>query len=260
MAEEQTLTIDESQPESGQFSDEEMDSLKVGESMQEAQDNRLAGKYENAQELEKAYIELEKKLGEKTEAPEKQEEPEAKSEDKTEDKPNDKAKESTNVLEKLWDEREEGFKDDTLKELAEANPGELAKAYLKYRNDSQPKGLSDKDVNDLKGTIGGDAEYSNLIDWAEKNMTANEQAMYDSVISKGDRVACYFAIQYAHSRYRDAVGEDGRLLAGKPPSASGDVYKSQAELVSAMGDPRYDRDPAYRRDVQEKLERSDLKF
>ena len=51
MAEEQTLTMDETTPESGRFSEEEMDSLKVGEEMQEAQDTRLAGKYENAEQL-----------------------------------------------------------------------------------------------------------------------------------------------------------------------------------------------------------------
>ena len=35
---------------------DEQDSLKVGETMQEAQDNLLAGKYKNAQELEQGYI------------------------------------------------------------------------------------------------------------------------------------------------------------------------------------------------------------
>ena len=39
-----------------------------------------------------------------------------------------------------------------------------------------------------------------------------------------------------------------------------DVFRSQAELVSAMSDRRYDRDPAYRQDVIEKLDRSDLEF
>ena len=63
MAEEQTLTMDETTPESGRFSEEEMDSLRVGEEME--QQELLAGKYENAQELEKAYIELESKLGDK---------------------------------------------------------------------------------------------------------------------------------------------------------------------------------------------------
>ena len=48
------------------LSEEEQASLQVGESMQEAQDNLLAGKYKNAEELEKAHIELQKKLGEKS--------------------------------------------------------------------------------------------------------------------------------------------------------------------------------------------------
>ena len=50
------------------------------------------------------------------------------------------------------------------------------------------------------------------------------------------------------------------MLQGKAASSSGDVFRSQAELVAAMGDPRYDTDPAYRADVIEKLDASDLEF
>ena len=42
----------------------EQESLEVGEALEGAQDQLLAGKYEDAQALEKAYIELQKKLGE----------------------------------------------------------------------------------------------------------------------------------------------------------------------------------------------------
>ena len=66
-ADEQTLTMDETTPESGQFSEEEMDSLKVGEEMYREQDDMILGKYKNADELAKAHVELEKKLGERTE-------------------------------------------------------------------------------------------------------------------------------------------------------------------------------------------------
>ena len=257
MAEEQTLTMDETTPESGQFSEEEMDSLKVGESMQEAQDQRLAGKYENAQELEKAYIELEKKLGEKKPDAEAVPETENKTEEKTEEK---NSEEGPSVLDKLWDERESGFTDNTLKELAETNPGELAKSYLRYRHASQPKALSQEDVADLKSAVGGEQEYSNLISWAENNMSQQEQEMYDKIVEGGDRTACYFAIQYAYSKYKDAVGTDGKLLTGKASSMDGTQFKSQAQLVAAMGDPRYETDPAYRREVQDKLERSNINF
>ena len=256
MAEEQTLTMDESNPESGQFSEEEMDSLRVGEEMEEQ--TLLAGKYENAQELEKAYVELEKKLGGEKPDAQTVSKDESQTEEKTEEK---SSQETTGILDKLWEEKESGFTDDTLKELASTNPGELAKSYLKYRlQNEKPKGLSTSDVNDLKGTIGGEQEYSNLISWAESNMSKEEQAKYDAVIDNGDPTACYFAIQYAYSKYKDAVGTDGQLLTGKAPSMDGTQFKSQAQLVAAMGDPRYDSDPAYRREAQDKLARSNVNF
>ena len=56
------------------LSPEEQDSLAVGEQMQEAQDNLLAGKYQNAQELEQGYLELQKKLGQDEESEEESKE------------------------------------------------------------------------------------------------------------------------------------------------------------------------------------------
>ena len=50
------------------------------------------------------------------------------------------------------------------------------------------------------------------------------------------------------------------MLSGKPPKATGDVFKSQAQVVEAMSDSRYDKDPAYRQEVMEKLERSNIQF
>jgi hypothetical protein len=50
------------------------------------------------------------------------------------------------------------------------------------------------------------------------------------------------------------------MLQGKAPKTSTDVFRSQAEVVAAMSDSRYDDDPAYRQDLIAKLDRSDLKF
>ena len=49
------------------------------------------------------------------------------------------------------------------------------------------------------------------------------------------------------------------MLTGKAARAT-DAFRSQAEVVEAMSDPRYDRDPAYRQDLYDKLERSNVKF
>ena len=49
------------------------------------------------------------------------------------------------------------------------------------------------------------------------------------------------------------------MLSGKA-AQSRDAFRSQAEVVAAMNDPRYDQDPAYRQDIYDKLERSNVQF
>ena len=61
------------------------------------------------------------------------------------------------------------------------------------------------------------------------------------------------------AEYENQEGYEGRMLTGKAARAES-AFRSQAELVSAMNDPRYDRDPAYRQDLYDKLERSNVQF
>jgi len=258
----ETLTMNEAPADNPEFTPEEMDSLKVGEGMQAEQEQLLAGKYKSAEDLESAYIELQKKLGDsKEEASEENVETvsEEKEEEPKEEEP--KTKDSS-VLDTLWKQKDskDGFSDELLKELASTNPGELAKEYLRYRNANEPKGLTEENVSQLMQTAGGEERYNQIINWANKNLNANEQKMYDTVVDRGDPLACYFALQALMGRYTDAVGTDGRMIAGKPPSSAGDVFKSQAEMVKAMEDDRYNDDPAYRQAIMEKLERSNIAF
>ena len=60
----ETLTVNDTPQQEG-LTAEEQDSLQVGEQMAEQQEQLLAGKYKNAEELEQAYVELQKKLGDK---------------------------------------------------------------------------------------------------------------------------------------------------------------------------------------------------
>ena len=87
MSEEQTLSMEpvtnsENVDTVTDLSAEEKDSLLIAEDQERQQDELLAGKYKDAQELETAYKELEKKLGEKSEPV--SEEPESKTETKEE--------------------------------------------------------------------------------------------------------------------------------------------------------------------------------
>ena len=258
-----TLTYDATEPQEGEFSKEEQDSLKVGEALAEEQSKKLAGKFEDAEALEKAYIELQSKLGEpkEKEAPAKEEKTEAKEEVK-ETKEEEKPDYST-FLDDLWSESQnEKYSDEILDKLNDLKPGDVAQLYLDYRANAKETtaDLTAEQATELQKSVGGEKKYNEMLKWASSNFDEAEIDRYDKVMESGNPDAAYFAVQALAAKYNDGVGVDGQLLTGKPAKAQGDQYRSQAEVVRAMSDPRYDKDPAYRQDVYDKLERSNLQF
>jgi len=256
-----TLTYDATEPQEGEFSPEEQDSLKVGEALAEEQSKKLAGKFEDAEALEKAYIELQSKLGEpkEKEAPAKEEKTEAKEEVKEtkEEEPD------YEFLDKLWEEsKNEKYSDDLLDKLNDMKSADVAQLYLNYRSgvDSEPQELSQEQASDLQKSVGGEKQYNTMLQWASNNFDEAEISRYDKVMESGDPDAAYFAVQALAAKYNDGVGVEGKMLTGKPAKSGGDEFRSQAEVVRAMSDPRYEKDPAYRQDVYDKLERSNVQF
>ncbi len=120
--------------------------------------------------------------------------------------------------------------------------------------------LSEAQAEQLMEMVGGDKAYKSMLNWASDNFSKEEVEMYDGVMESGNPNAIFFAVQALQARYNDAVGSDGQLLTGRGAENTDDSFKSQAELVSAMADPRYDRDPAYRQDLMRRLENSDVQF
>lgn len=254
MAEVMSMLSDENSQ--GELNADEQESLQIGEEMEQQQETMLAGKYKNAEELEAAYIELQKKLGAPKESQESEE-----STDTPEEETEEPSADSS-LFDRLYEESKGEFSEDTLKQLAEAKPEDLAKMYLDYRyNNTQEKQvLSESDASNLKNSVGGEQAYSKMLEWATDNLSEQEISMYDSVMDSGNPGSAYFAMQALSYRYKDSTGVEGNLLQGKAPSNSTKGFKSQAEVVTAMQDPRYDRDPAYRQEVMSKLESSNVNF
>jgi len=262
----ETLTY-ENQPEVTSVDNlnaDEQDSLKVGEQMQAAEDNLLAGKYKNAQELEQGYIELQKKLGTEQE---ETEEPVAESEADEAEESDEEYDEDGSILDELWEYElnNEEFHEDAVAELQEMDPVELANMHIEYRKQVEEQGVGAKDfteseMSELKGVVGGDENYQNMLEWAGSNLNQQEIDMFDAVMQRGDALGAFFAIRSLAYRYNDASGYEGKMLTGNAPKTSGSQFRSQQEVVQAMSDSRYESDPAYRKDIMDKLERSNVKF
>ena len=240
---------------------EEQDSLAVGEKLQAEQEGLLAGKYKSAEELEKAYVELQKKLGDN------KEEEQASAEDKTE---TPQLSEGANLITSASEEyfaNGNKLSPETMAKFSSLSSQDLIKAYMEvsqnpeFQQDSAPPAeISTAQINQIKNSAGGEQQYAQIVNWAKTNLPADQITAFDEVVNTGSVQAIQLAVSGLKAEYDNANGVEGRMVTGKAPQNSGDVFRSQQELVAAMNDPRYDRDPAYRQDVIQKLDRSDLEF
>ena len=151
-------------------------------------------------------------------------------------------------------------KDDVRDEEGEQEAEAPEEVEETSEDSEEAEGLTEAQAQELFKMVGGEKAYQSMIQWAGQNLSQEEISMYDSVMGKGDPNAIFFAVQALNSKYSDSVGRDGQMLSGKSAKSEDNSFQSQAQLVEAMSDPRYDRDPAYRRSVLNKLANSDIEF
>jgi hypothetical protein len=219
-----------------------------------------AGKFKSAEDLEKAYLELQKKLGQKEETT--PDEGEDTPEEGSDEAPEEEEAPANEEVQVLLDASEEYYsnnkelKPETLQKLKELPSEKLIEAYLELQKNNtiaagQP--LSDSEAQDIVKSVGGQDAYNETLAWASENLKPEEVAAYDNVVNSGNKDAIFFAVQALNQRYKDAVGFEGKTLSGKSVKNSIKGFRSQAELARAISDPRYRNDPAYRLDIEQKL-------
>ena len=265
----ETLSYDNT-PETEVLTAEEQDSLEVGEKLVAEQEQLLAGKYSSAEELESAYLSLQKKLGqtEEDEEYDYEENDEGYAEEEESDEEVFDDAPAVSLINEASEEyyaNEGQLSEETIERFSEMSSQDLVNAYLEIQasNPQAPQQaieMSEAQVNSVQNSAGGEANYNRIVEWAASNLPDNQIDAFDSVVDSGNPAAIGIAFQGLQSAYNDANGYEGRMLQGRAPSSSGEVFRSQAELVAAMGDPRYDTDEAYRNDILTRLDNSGLQF
>ena len=261
------------------IAEKEAESLKIGEDLMAKQNKMLAGKYKSAEELETAYIELQKKLGE-TPATETTAEPEPEYELYTDngsvnyDTANELYGEqlgntfkSNNIdpfaMSKYFEENGGTLSEEMYEELGKAGLAkDLVDSYLdgvRNRTGVQPTAspLTEANINEIKNIANGNDGYESLMEWAGKNLNKEDIQNYDDVLATGNLSGIKFAVKALMGQYEDANGRDSKIITGK--ESPQDSYRSMAEVVRDMNKPEYQNDEAFRDDVLRKLSASNLK-
>jgi len=109
--------------------------------------------------------------------------------------------------------------------------------------------------------VGSKEEYEKVIEWAQENLTEAQAEAFDRTIEDGNFDSFTLQVEGLKARYNAANGSStGNELSGKPAPTNGGVFESTAQLSQAIADPRYHSDPAFRRTVEQKLQRSMSNF
>jgi hypothetical protein len=223
----------------------------------------LPEKFKSPEDLAKAYNELQAKLGSRSQpseepAPsvEEPEEQEAKS-----DNVEDQAREAVenagldfdSLSQKFWDN---GALDDGDFEALEKSgiPRGLVEQFI-----AGQEAVLDATRQSVFSSVGGEEAYNDLTEWAGDNLGSDEIDAFNRAVNSGDKNMTMLAVKGLHARYRSEVGsEPARQIKGETVKSGADTYRSLAELQKDMSDARYRNDPAFRRDVEQKLSRSDI--
>ena len=257
----ETLNYDPTDPDAPEFSEDEQNSLEVAEKLGQEENELLAGKYKNAEDLEEAYLELQKKLG----SDDDEVEDTTLDEDEVEyDEATVAGIETIQSASDEYYENEGTLSAETMEKFGNMDARDLVNAFMAIQENTDPADsypdLSDAEMSTVYNSVGGEAEYDKLTSWAADNMDDKALDAFNTVIDQGNPTAIQLAVAGMKAEYDNTEGYEGRMLTGKAAQNSRDGFRSQAEVVQAMSDPRYDKDPAYRQDLYDKLERSNVAF
>ena len=240
------ISYDGSQPtevvESQQAADQE--SLEIGEMLEEGQRRSefYAGKFKSIEQLEQGYLELQSKLGNPTSTPEPTPPPEEAGPPSVVDKLA-QAYETYNSEQKF-----------NVEDFEDVSKEDLLKAF--FENSSQDPELTEDQVGEIQKRVGGGEQYAAMMQWAVESLPKADVDAFDQIIDSGNMTNIAMAVDAVAKRFADANGQEGAMLTGRTAPDAPLGYRSQAELLADMNDPRYDTDPAYRNDVLTKLENS----
>lgn len=219
----------------------------------------LPEKFKSVEDMAKAYDELEKKLHGPDKAKQEQEQPDKKPEGTAQEQ----EQQARNALEQAgikfdalqteFLEKGELSEDSYNKLLAAGFPKEVVDGYIQGQ-----QAVAEQITNAIKAEVGGEENFDVMIQWAAANMSVADKKAFNAAMDSDNVDTMKMAVRDLASRYAKENGSEPRLVTGNAAKGSGDVYRSNEEVLRDISDPRYAADPAFRAEVERKVMRSQV--
>lgn len=119
--------------------------------------------------------------------------------------------------------------------------------------------IADQLVTKVHALVGGPENYDAMLQWMVGNADKAEVEAYDQAMGTGKLSDITLAVRGMHSAYVAAVGSDqGRQVKQQTGTPQSPGYQSKREMIDAMKDPRYQKDPAYRAEVARRIDQGNV--
>jgi hypothetical protein len=116
--------------------------------------------------------------------------------------------------------------------------------------------LQERQMQSAFSAAGGEDKLGAALSWAgQGGLTAAEIDSYDALVTNPK--TALQGVEWLMSKFNATAPSEGSFIETEAGGATGDVFRSRAELHAAMKDERYFKnDRAYRAGIEEKLARS----
>ena len=230
----------------------------------------ILGKFKSVEDLAASYKELEGKLGQVTEEDQPQTEEETETNETEFNAEEFYGDGLASVLEEVGIDPQEisnrfqetgEINEDDYSKLGEAGfSKQVIDTYLNglRGGDATGQDIASAQIQGIKDSIGGDETYGKMVTWALDNLPAEDVKAFNALTETADAPAIKLAVQGLYSQYNNAMGVEPNLVTGRASQSGPTPYRSTAEVVTAMSDPRYGKDVTYTEDVQRRLGGSDV--
>ena len=233
----------------------------------------IAGKFKTVEDMANSYKELEGKLGAINQT---REEPEGNAEETEEQETETNDSEFNaeefygdglaSVLEEVgidpqdisnrFAENDEISEDDYSKLSDAGFSRQIVDTYLDGLRNASMAG--EVDAQGIRDSVGGDESYQQMVSWAIENLPADDVKAFNKLTDTGDGPAIKLAVQGIYSQYNNAMGVEPNLYSGRPAASGPTPFRSTQEVVTAMSDPRWEKDVSYTENVKARLAGSNV--
>lgn len=139
----------------------------------------------------------------------------------------------------------------SLEALANAGyPKEVVDAYI-----SGVEATQEKFYNAVVGFAGGEDEYRQVAQFVSSQGDKAVQDFNDT-INTGNLGVINMVIQGVKANMKAVNGTTNQTILGQSTGGTADntnAFLSKQQMLDAMNDPRYDKDPIYRKQVEQKI-------